>query len=168
MTPFEFNELLRSADEERVRDAVLDEARRRLDEEGIEALTVGQLTVVCVASFFAETRCDGVQHFLETSGPLVEYGPHALRRVGLNPYAAILEEVLARCEKYEFEIPAEVNRNAEPSECVEWLPKRAEDRLADLEERFIVLHHANEQEYRTRLRAYIASNESQFVAESTS
>jgi hypothetical protein len=163
MTPYDFNLLCSNKDTEAACHAVFDQAHDKWTEHGRASLTEGEITVLCVETFFGET-CNGglFQYLWNESGMLAQYASAALRRVGLEKYAAIADQTLARCvvttEEDEdhpdkiitrHELPGEVNDDDEP--------------FADLEGMFFALYFADKQEFRRKMLAYILSNESQFV-----
>jgi hypothetical protein len=96
MNPYEFSKLCASTDKEAPIGVLFDEAHDIWDEEGRDALTEGQITVLAVETFFGEILNGGFyQYFFNQSGGLAAFAPAALRRVGLGSYAPVLETFLA-------------------------------------------------------------------------
>jgi hypothetical protein len=158
MSPFDFSKLTSDTNLERVCHRVCDEAHSILDDRGAGALTTGQLTAICVETFFGEVCNGGIDQYLDNpSGQTAEFGPDSLRRVGLPHYADILEMALSRCERLEDMID---DWDGQPYRWIGW--NRA-DSLEDLDKRFFALYFADRLEFRRKLHCYIVSNELEFT-----
>jgi len=163
MTTYDFSLLRSRNDAEAVCDAVFGQAHDKWTEHGRALLTEGEITVLCVETFFGETCNGGLWQYLwNESGILAQYASAALRRVGLDKFGTIADQTLARCvvttEEDEdhpdriitrYELPGEITSDDEP--------------FADLEEKFFALYFSDKSEFRRKMLAYILNNEEQFV-----
>jgi hypothetical protein len=139
---------------------VFDEATKRLAVAGRGALTEGQITVVCVETFFGEVCNGGLQQYLINQSPTASACANALRRVGLAAYAEIIEQTLQICTNR----PA-LNEFGELEDDF-WLPDFETDDdfpLKELDTRFFEFYFAEEDEFRRHLFQYVIDHESEFV-----
>jgi hypothetical protein len=163
MLSYDFARLRDTPDKEALCHAVFDEAHSKWTLDGLTALNLEQITVICVETFFGEVLNGGLEQFLSNeSGRLASHGPAALRRVGLPEYGDILEQVLARCTN----TPAVNDHGIQEDffESPEHDDDDAADPLQDLDDRFFEFYFANKLEFREKLFEYIVANEAAFVA----
>lgn len=160
MLPQEFAKIRNATNKEAACHAVFDEAHNKWTYEGRGAINESQLAVMCVETFFGEVCNGGLEQYLfNESGRTAGFGPEALRRVGLTPYAEILDEALARC----VNLPKE-NEFGVMEDFFE--PPELEDDssvLNDLDNRFFELYLADKADFRNKLFQYILDNETDFV-----
>jgi hypothetical protein len=160
MNPDDFQQVRDATDLERATHAVFDEAYGVWTGEGRESLTEGQLTVLAVETYFGEVLNGGFfQYFFNQSGALANLAPAALRRVGLNEYAIVLESFLVLFPNATVSEEA-TSRHQQISRLDE---EHGEQFLEQLEQRFWDTYQ-NEDEFRQKLFNYIVANEAEFVS----
>lgn len=161
MNDYEFSKVCGYKDPERAIEIVFDEAHDKWTTEGRSGLTEGQLTVLAVETFFGEVLNGGFyQYFSNESGGLSLLAPNALRRVGLDAYATVLQPFLAL---FPDATPAE-DTEVRQSQLDGIADRYDEEKFEKMEEPFWDLIKANKREFRTKLFDYIMANRSQFVA----
>ncbi len=144
---------------------VCNEADALFYSDNPDGLSTAQCTVLSVETFFGAV-CDGgmAAWFDLDHGQLAHRCPEALRRVGLEEYAALAEETLR------FH-----HAEALPTTCAGWEPhlhrirgRHEEEDPAEVytafDTRFFALFQGNPAEFRERLFGYIVEHESEFVA----
>jgi hypothetical protein len=160
MNSYDFQQVRNATDLERATHAVFDEAYDAWTDEGRELLTEGQLTVLAVETYFGEVLNGGFwQYFSNQSGALANFAPAALRRVGLNKYADVLDSFLVLFPKGTVSEDATTRH-----EQITGLDEQyGEEYLEQLERPFWDLYD-NADEFRQKLFDYIVANEAEFVS----
>lgn len=161
MNHFDFTQLCGSADRETAIRRVFDEAHEQWEDQGLDSLTEGQLTVLAVEWYFGEVLNGGFyQYFSNQSGGLALFTASALRRVGLTPYAAVLEAFLKLFPSGAPSHDAEIRQIQ-----LDTLADQFEEEFFEnLETPFWDLYFQNKTEFRDRLFAYVVANEQEFVS----
>ena len=166
LTPYEFEKLCQSKDIESLILGLFEQAEARWIDDGIEALTTGQLTILCVEIVFFEVCNGGIWQFLNNpSGQLAVFTPPALRRIQMPDYAVIVDEALSRCEITMDTLPGPEEEDDSPN----WyffIPREEFGLHAfeDLDEKFFALKRASEGDVTERLYQFIVNHEDEFAA----
>ena len=174
MTSYDFAKLQDETDLERAIGVVFDEAHDKwtdliLDDESndqrydiLEVLTEGQITVLVVETYFGEVlNGEHYQYFSNESGGLANYAPAALRRVGLDEFAPVVEAFIALFPDNRVPEDAE-----ERQETLDRISDEYDDEFFEhLESAFDKLYHKKKTLWREKLFAYIVNHEDQFVTD---
>ncbi|MCU1329637.1 MAG: hypothetical protein JWN34_5007 [Bryobacterales bacterium] len=130
-----------------------------------EALSTQHCTVLTVETFFAAI-CDGgmAAWFDLDHGQLAHRCPEALRRVGLDEYAALAEETLRfHCKEALPTTVADWGQHLHRIRCRHCEEDPA-DVYASFDTAFFASLQRNPSEFRARLYDYIVEHESDFVS----
>lgn len=144
---------------------VCNEADALFYSEDPDGLSTAHCTVLTVETFFGAV-CDGgmAAWFDHDHGQLAHRCPDALRRVGLDEYAALAEETLRF--HHQEALPATVaewGQHLHRIRCRHCEEDPAEI-YAGFDTLFFALLQANPSEFRDRLFDYIVEHEAEFVA----
>ena len=163
MTPYDFDKLRDETDLEKGIGVVFDEAHDRWsDDRSSERLTEGQITVLVIETYFGEVLNGGhYQYFSNESGGLANFAPAALRRVGLDEFAPVVEAFIASFPNSRVPEDAEVRQQA-----LDRIADEYDDKFFEgLESQFDKLYSGSDDLYREKLFAYIVDHEKQFVTD---
>lgn len=172
MTPDEFDQIRRAGDISKAIYQVYQSAVEKWLANGIDGLTVGELTAICVETTYFEVEDNGFFGFEDgQSAQFFAFCPAALRRVGLPEFADLVEEAVSRCSL--FEDDEEIDEEEQLSMNAPWVMYLAKEEFGvepyeDLDERFYGLVRADPTRIRQKLFDYIVDHEGEFVSSPTS
>ena len=164
MTAAEFSEIKTATDKELACHRIFDEASDIWQLGDPDSLTEGQITVICVGTFFGEVCNGGIVQYLDNmAGEWAFRGVDSLRRVGLSSYADVLKRAL------QLHHPSPI-----PTDRKTWLPEL--ETLRDIhlsdsfdgdydayDKEFFALYHRDQTEFRDKLFSYIVQHDDEFI-----
>lgn len=160
MTASQFEKLRVSRDKELVTHVVHDEVGDIQEERGTSAQTEGQLTVYCVETFFGLTCNGGFQSvFYGEYGWILPFLSASLRRAELEHYAGVFDAAVAAL--FPNGIPSDED---EYEDYMDKLYESAEDPFEAHEDEFWTRNNEDKVEFRTKLHAYVLSNQQEFIS----